>query len=366
MAGTDESLFYSCSQVSTDDQRHVKYILREFTAISGWGDGEQMPPTPKMKAAAKDLQRRYLKERRDLRQDGNYEPVRCDVKLDRIIITAREVPLQAVCAIPGYRAKPPRRLWRKLYSVVDRILGADSIRKIIIESVPNAGWLPKFRITIEPRDETGLLFADLCLILELLTHFKIVLIEISLDFPLRSVVDPWFVRRHLLCGKTRMRVGPIALHEKWGTSRSSKVVRSYGKIEILRFRIELQLHSRFLRQHGINHTSDFAKLATILPRKHVYFASLDGKKLREQLKRSRLSHKTQTEILKAVAKSRNSLWSTLRLLRSKWHFTNVRRLLTPLAEMNQIVIAALNEWATQWQKPSSLRGKDKTKEGEAQ
>ena len=50
--------------------------------------------TQKREVAAKDLLRRYLAERSDLRRAGNYEPLRCDVKLDRIIITAREVPLQ--------------------------------------------------------------------------------------------------------------------------------------------------------------------------------------------------------------------------------------------------------------------------------
>ena len=326
-----------------------------------------MPPTPKMKAAAKDLQRRYLKERRDLRQDGNYEPVRCDVKLDRIIITAREVPLQELCAIPGFRAKPAERLWKQPYGVVNRIWGTGSIREVVVESAPAVRWLARYRATITPRDETGLLLEDLCLVLELLMQFKLVVLELSLDFPIRSVVDPWFAHRHLLCGKTRMPLGPIPLHEKWGTSRSSKVVRSYAKFfEILRFRIELQLHSRFLRQHGINHTCDFPKLATILPRHHIFFASLDNGKLRKHLQRSSLPHKTKTAIWKSVAESRKSLWSTLRLLRRKWRFANVRRLLSPLPEMNSVVVAALNRWATQWQKPSSLRGMDKTKEGEPQ
>ena len=324
-----------------------------------------MQPTRNMQRAARDLLRRYLAERRDLRRDGNYQPLRCHVKLDRIIITAREVPLQELGRIPNYRARPPRRLWKQLYREVTRVYGTGSIRKIFIESVPNVGWLPKFRITIEPRDETGLLFQDLALILELLPQFKIVLLEIALDFPLDSIVDTSFVRQHLLCGKTWMRAGGTALHEKWGTFRSSKVVRSYAKFAILRFRIEFQLNARFLRKHGINHASDFAKLATILPGKHVYFAALEDKKLREHLRRSGLPHKTKTEILKTVAKSRKSLWSTLRLLRQKCHFVNVRRLLSPLPEMNGIVIAALNQWAKQWQTHSSLRAVDRTNEQRA-
>jgi hypothetical protein len=325
-----------------------------------------MQPTRKMEAAAKDLQRRYLKARVELRRDGNYEPLRCTVKLDRLVLTAIAVSLQALCAIPGYRAKPARRLWKKLYGEVTRIYGTGSIRKIIIESAPNVGWLPKFRITIVPRDETGLLYEDLCLVLELLSQFKVVLIEIAFDFPIQSVVDPSYVRRHALFGKTRMRAGGTALHERWGSARSSKLVRAYVKFEASAFRIELQLHARFLRQHGINHTSDFPKLATILPRHHIHFASLDNRKLREHLRRSALPHETKTAILKSVAESRKSLWSTLRLLRRRWHFVNVRRLLVPLPDMNRIVASALNEWATQWKKHNTLGSSDKTQGQQSQ
>src|ERR1700756_5347027 len=151
-----------------------------------------MHPTSRMEAAAKALQRRYLEDRRELRRAGTYEPVRCDVKLDRIIITAREVPVQELGRIPGYRAKPTKRLWRKLYAVLNRIMGTDSIREITIESAPNARWLPKFRTTIVPQDPTGLRLEDLSYVLELIPEFKLVLVEIALDFPLASVVDTAF------------------------------------------------------------------------------------------------------------------------------------------------------------------------------
>ena len=325
-----------------------------------------MQPTPKMKAAARTLQRYYLAERLQLRRVGSYEILRCLIKLDRLVLTAIAVTLEALCAIPGYRAKKTKRLWRQLYREVTRILGTGSIREIIIESGPNVGWLPKFRITIIPRDTTGLLLEDLRFILELIPEFKLVLVEIALDFPLESIVDTSFVREHMLCGKTRLRPGGNTLHERWGSARSSKVVRVYAKFEASSFRIEFQLNARFLRKHQINHASDFPKLATILSSQHIYFAALDGTKFREHLRRSALPHKTKTEILKTVVKSRPSLWTTLRLLRRKWHFVNVRRLLVPLPEMNGIVVAALNQWATQWQTHNSLLAVDKTKEQQTQ
>jgi hypothetical protein len=156
------------------------------------------------------------------------------------------------------------------------------------------------------------------------------------------------------------------LHQRWGTARSGKVVRAYVKVEVPSFRIEFQLNARFLRQHGINHASDFQKLATILPGKHIHFASLDNDKLRQHLQRSNLPHKTKTEILRTVTTNQKSLWSTLRLLRRKWHFVNVRRLLSPLPEMNGIVLSALNKWAEQWQTHSSLRSLSKKQNQESQ
>jgi hypothetical protein len=319
-----------------------------------------------MKAAAKDLKRRYLAERRGLRKTGSYVALQCTAKIDRIVLNAPEVPLHELSRIPNFRAKRPKRLWRKLYAVLNRIMGTDSIREIAIESAPNARWLPRFRTTIVPQDPTGLRLEDLSYVLELIPEFKLVLVEVALDFPLASVVDTAFVRERLLCGKTRMRVGGTALHERWGSARSAKVVRAYVKFEASSFRIELQLNARFLRKHGINHASDFQKLATILPGNHIYFASLDNQKLREHLRRSSLPHKTKTEILRTVTTNQKSLWTTLRLLRRKWHFVNVRRLLRPDQEMNRIVLSALNKWAEQWQTHSSLRGMHKTKEQEAQ
>ena len=80
-----------------------------------------------------------------------------------------------------------------------------------------------------------------------------------------------------------MRPGGTTLHERWGSARSSKVVRAYAKFEASSFRIEFQLNARFLRKHQINHASDFAKLATILSSHHICFATLDDNKLRRAL-----------------------------------------------------------------------------------
>jgi hypothetical protein len=307
-----------------------------------------MRTTQKMKTTARKLLRFYLDERRDLRRTGNHQPLSCVAKPDRLVFTTNALPLQALCNIPGYRANKPEQLWKHLYRFVTRIRGTGSIREVVVESAPNVGWLPRYRVTVIPRDETGLLFDDLRFILELIPHFKIVLVEIAFDFPIRSFVDPSYVRRHGLFGKTWLRAGANELYERCGSTRGSKLVRWYVKFEVSQFRIELQLHARFLRQHGINHTSDFPKLAAILPVRHIHFASLNEAKLRKHLLRTVPSANRRADIFRAVATRKKSLWATLRYLRQNARLTNVRRLLTPRVSINTLVRNSLEDWARQW------------------
>jgi hypothetical protein len=306
-----------------------------------------------MEGAARTLQRRYVGKRRELRHNRNYQPLSCVVKLDRLILTAVALMITELCKIPGYRAMKTKRVWGQLYCEATRIYGTNSIRQVIVESAPNVGWVPRYRITIIPRDASGLLFDDLRFILELIPRFKIVLMEIALDFPINSLVDPSFVRRHLLLGKTWMRGGRHKLYERYGSAGSRKIVRCYAKFEAATFRIEFQLHARFLRHHNIAHTSDFAKLATILPTHHIYFAALDDAKLRKLLLQNVASPTRRKEIVKAVAARKTHLWATLRYLRGNAKLTNVRRSLTPLAPINSLVSNALTDWALQWSSPAN-------------
>jgi hypothetical protein len=300
----------------------------------------------KTEAAGATLLRWYLQERRELGRTGKL--LSCIVKLDRFVLTANELPLQELASIPNFQARKPQRLWNHRYGTRTRIRGTESVRELIVESAPNVGWVPRYRITIIPRDESGLRFDDLRFILELIPRFKIVLMEIALDFPIQSLLDLPYIRRHLLFGKTWLRSGTNALYERYGSAGSRTIVRCYVKFELSTFRIELQLHARFLRRHSINHTSDFAKLAQILPTRHIYFAELDSAKLRKQLLRTVPSRTRRNEILKAVAARKTSLWATLRYLRGTAKLTNVRRFLIPLVSINNIVSDALAAWALQW------------------
>lgn len=328
-----------------DRAETVRRALRRLRrqAARDWG-------VPAIVQAARELlEDRHEKRRQELQLKGEYEPLSCICKLDRVMMTTAELPSIAFSELPGYRFGKPNRLWgaKKLYQYSQRIRGTGSVREVVVESDPKKKWLPEYRLTIIPRDSSGLEPQDLQEILGMFEQYKLTLLEAALDFPLDSIVDVAYVRRFGLAGKSWLPLGPNPLHDKWGSAKTPKVVRSYPKWEISAHRLELELHSRFLRKHKINRPSDFPQLAKILPRNHVYFARLDKQKLSHELQ---LRHKTGRDvkiILEHVKDLDDSLWRQLRYLRRKG-LVNVLRLVKPLKKVNRVLREAIEKWATQW------------------
>jgi hypothetical protein len=94
-------------------------------------------------------------------------------------------------------------------------------------------------------------------------------------------------------------VGINPLHDSWGTRTGTKFIRVYARFETDALRIEFELHSSFLRKHGINHPAGFVNLAGIL-RSHIFFATLDQKRLVQQLQLFDLSEPKIRNILDVV------------------------------------------------------------------
>lgn len=175
----------------------------------------------KQLAAGAVLVRRYREQREHLRETKGYAPLTCEAKVDRVVLTVSTVNknlLDALRTIPGYGMPKGQKLWGQAYGWVERLSGAGSIRRLTLEYDRQASWLSPLRVTIVPRDATGLLYEDLRSILELLPDFQINLVEIALDFDINSVVDMTYVRKHCLFGKLRPRsVGRNPIWDLWGT-----------------------------------------------------------------------------------------------------------------------------------------------------
>jgi hypothetical protein len=310
----------------------------------------------KMRAAIITLAKRYDDLRESLRETGQYVPISCVCKIDRVVLTTDNLVWSALLGIPGYRAdKKPRRLWNRDYLRARRIKGTGSVREIVINYRPTASWFAPFRITIIPRDTTGLQFDDLRTILELLPGAVISLLEVAWDFPSDSVVDLEFVYHWALFGSTWIKRKWNPFHGKWGNA-NSKFVRAYFKWDTSEFRIELQLQCGFLRHHHIDELFDIGKLSTVLVPDHIEFFTIDRKKLIGALQNAGKSSK-EIKVIRARVrgKQRIGLWYALRYLRQDVGLTNTRRLLIPVDEPNRVVREAIEKLLVTWpSKPTGL------------
>lgn len=331
-------------------------LLRFYADIQQRRLGKKF--TAKMRAATIALAGMYERLRERLREGGRYEPLSCVCKIDRVILTTNTLPWRAIRGIPGYAPHEVKSLWRKDYRFAQRISGTGSISEVVVEFKRTAAWFPHFRITIIPRDETGLRYYDLRSLLEVLSNFELRVVEIAWDFPSGCVVDLDYVRRFGLFGSTWMQPGSNPYHDKWG-GVGSKIVRAYVKWNIFQFRIELELHVRLLRESGISDPYGFRKLVAALVPHHIDFAQLDEVKLVHALRLGGMRLDERRAVLQRVKqKVQVSLWDALRYLRQKAHLRNVQRLLVPIPEMNRAIREALERLVAQWPvRPKSLRKK---------
>lgn len=206
--------------------------------------------------------------------------------------------------------------------------------------------MPPYRITLFADDETGLLPEEVFAVLEhLLSGFKLTLVEVALDFD-GEKIDRTYIRRHCLPGRSQPKP---SRHETdyWGTPRGSKLVKAYWKKEIRRFRLELELRSRFLRRHKIKDPYDFETFAQLIPHDHIRFAKIDDLKLVALLRRRRFTADEILDVCREVNRRKKSIHAALSYLRRKVHITNARRVLTPL-RTNQLVREGLEHWSALW------------------
>ena len=309
--------------------------------------------SPKMLAATQDLARRYQHDRAQLRENGGYGEVHVEVKIHRVVVTVEWYPIATFPwnrfkKLPGARLLPPTPLWKQTYAFVRRIRCSGAIREIVVQYQRRWHWAAPFRITVIPRSDR-LQFEDLRAILELLPNFKFVTLECALDFPIRSFVDLMYVQRHGLFGKMHPRfIGIDPVRDTWGSRKSGIFLRVYARFATEGLRVEFELHARFLRRHDLNNIEDLRRLAQILPDRLIFFGRLDENRLDERLRRNGFSQRQRRNVIDQVQDKDELLWGVMRYLRRRVKLKNVRRLLTPLDELNQFVREALHKWAALW------------------
>jgi hypothetical protein len=312
--------------------------------------GERL--TPKNVDALLELQERYTRSRKLLRASGQFGPLSCVCKADRIELTCATYPRHVLKDL-GYRNVSRRTLWgQKIYRFVDRYRGEKSIREITAAFEPRVRWAPACRLTLIPRDATGGTASDLQSLWER-TPVDLMLLELAFDFPFDSVVDVDFIRRHFLSGKMHLKPGSDPFHERFpGASRTMRV---YTKWEIASVRLELEIHSRLLRTEEVRDFFGFQRLADHIVPGCAFFAMLNRPRVTEALKLQALSADRIEVIEHALDVRSKSLCDSLQYLRSNVGLKNTRRLLSPLNEINGALADAVRKWAAGFPSGAAVR-----------
>lgn len=315
----------------------------------------------KVLAARETLARRHGNIREEVRHTNQYDDLVCELKIDRVVLTivmfpTNSFPWADFCMLPGARVEKPERLWHKNYGSAMTINGVQGIQQIMIESDRTKHYLPPFRITLTPPDRTGLQRAALESVLTLLPNYKLVLIEVAFDFPIKSIVDMDFVRKHAVFGRSRPRfVGINPIHDSLGTRKGSKFIRSYPKWETDSHRVELEAHSRLLRHYQITFSEDIGRLVTNISARHISFKEVDTQKLVRHLRRKHFRESRINSILEQVDE-KETLWDSAQYLRKRVGLKNVHRFLAPVTDVQDAIHNAVAIWTAEWEEEAT-RGK---------
>lgn len=277
-------------------------------------------------------------------------PGPCIAKIDRICLNAERVPPHDYLVKLGFRRDYDRWITDNgSFKPFNRACGythQELRSKMSFSYERTVPFLPECTISISPSDQIGQLRPELEALFTLFIKPQLSRVELAFDFERSSGVDRTFVLKHGLFGKSRIRTSRKYPESVWfGSRRSSKFIRAYPKPGIADFRVELEFHRSFLRDHKIASIADLARLAELVNRKHFVFCRIDPVRFRTFAKR----HIRYSESVLRVVSRRNPLNKTLAVLRTQFGLRNLHRHLEELPE-NAFVARALRVWASDWKK----------------
>jgi hypothetical protein len=212
-----------------------------------------------------------------------------------------------------------------------------------IQYQPRPPWLEEAKITIIADDLNGLQRAELEMICSQFRATRLLTVEVAFDFVRASGIDRAFVRAHGHFGKSQPIGGNFYSTLNYGRRKTGKFVRAYDKPALSCYRVELELHSGWLRQHDMLQLADLCKLSDFLVT-HISFVRFDWGRLASYLNRQRDSE--AEKILWEVRRRRHNLHRALKYLRTV-RVCNPHRFLTCLPA-NDKIKQALDVWLHIW------------------
>jgi hypothetical protein len=211
-----------------------------------------------------------------------------------------------------------------------------------------APWLEPVKSTIVAEDtKGGLQRAELEGICKQFRWTRLLTIELAFDFAKTSAVDQAFVSAHGIFGRSQPVGRRFFKDLRYGTRHSAVMVRGYRKPELDCYRVEVELHSEYLRTFGITRLDDLSKLPRLLCFSRINFVEIDWHVLADHLLRK--CHRAS--VLEDARSQAYSIHRVLTLLRNEIGLANVHRFLRPL-QINTAIKRQLEDWAKRWQNVS--------------
>jgi hypothetical protein len=268
------------------------------------------------------------------------------VKLDRLQLFAGSLKNPKPPEIDGYRTINDRFIRSqttvKAYGRCREHFDQHSKTKLYIQYEPKLPGLPQFKLTVVPDDRTGLSRKGLRRIVQAFNWHQVLLVELSMDFSPESGIDFDFILRCAKFGKSRLQKSrPYFRSALYGARHGDKLARCYYKENLNALRIEVQLHSRFLRQQHIAQIQDLPKLPAALFPKHLTFVQLDWDAINTHLSKKRLG---TPQIAQKLRKEATSIHGVMNFLRSQACVRNPHRFLKQIAP-SKAVQELIEEWA---------------------
>lgn len=202
------------------------------------------------------------------------------------------------------------------------------------------------KLTLIANDRKGLRRPELEQVIRQFEEPRLLTVELAFDFSKASGVDRGFVLRHGVFGKSRIVGGGAHQNARLGGRDSDTMVRVYPKGETSSFRVEIELHSSWLRRNNVIGVGDLPKLADLLLPKRLLFVQIDWESLSRHLARKGLP---AAKLVSEAKLRSHSIHETMKFLRNEVGLCNVRRFLRPL-RINRPIQRELQIWANGWRR----------------
>ena len=230
----------------------------------------------------------------------------------------------------------------KTYGRVAEYANPHSGTRLFLQYQARLPGLAPFKGTLIPHDQRGLSAEEIQCVVKRFKTYRFLLLEIALDFPPDSRIDLDFVREHGLFGKSHPNNSGLFAHSAlYGKRKAFKLVRCYQKRELDSFRVELEVHSAWLRQYGIVTLQNVWKLPQSLFPSHVRFVNVNWIALGKHLSRRGLNSRY---IIQQAKDRSDSIHAVMEFLRSSIGIHNPHRFLLTVAP-SQKIFQSLRHWA---------------------